>query len=93
VASVTDVGTLPYGHNEILNQAVSTFRQSYASAPDPAGLLEQPFTLRQLQQLHETVAGEPMMRDTFRRAMEPQLRATGDVAAGTVGKPARLFER
>ncbi|EPR77229.1 putative Nudix-like regulator [Leifsonia rubra CMS 76R] len=91
VVSVTDVGTLPYGHNEILDQAVATFRRSYALAPDPAGLLEQPFTLRLLQQLHETVAGETLMRDSFRRAMEPQLRATGEVAAGTVGKPARLF--
>tara|TARA_R110002051_G_scaffold291646_1_gene355719 strand:+ start:357 stop:992 length:636 start_codon:yes stop_codon:yes gene_type:complete len=91
VVPVTDAGALPYGHNEILDQAVASIRSSYASTPDPAGLLEHPFTLRQLQHLHETVAGEPLMRDTFRRAMEPQLRATGEVAAGTVGKPARLF--
>ncbi|WP_341953380.1 NUDIX domain-containing protein [Salinibacterium sp. TMP30] len=91
VVPVTDAGSLPYGHNDILDQAVASIRSSYASTPDPAGLLERPFTLRQLQQLHETVAGEPQMRDTFRRAMEPRLRATGEVAAGTVGKPARLF--
>jgi ADP-ribose pyrophosphatase YjhB (NUDIX family) len=91
VVPVADAGALPYGHNEILNQAVASIRSSYASTPDPADLLEQPFTLRQLQQLHETIAGEELMRDSFRRAMEPQLRATGEVAAGTVGKPARLF--
>lgn len=91
IVSVADAGALPYGHNEILDQAVATLRSSYASTPDPAGLLEHPFTLRQLQQLHETIAGEPLMRDSFRRAMEPQLAATGEVAAGTVGKPARLF--
>jgi len=93
VVPVTDVGALPYGHNEILDRAVASIRTSYASTPDPAGLLEHPFTLRQLQHMHETVAGEPLMRDSFRRAMEPQLRATGEVAAGTVGKPARLFIR
>src|SRR5690554_4414761 len=91
VVPVADVGTLPYGHNEILDQAVTELRSTYVSAPDPAGLLESPFTLRQLQQLHESVADERLMRDTFRRMMEPQLRATGEVAAGTVGKPARLF--
>ena len=93
IVPVTDAGALPYGHNDILDRAVATLRSSYTSAPDPAGLLEHPFTLRQLQHLHETVAGEPLMRDSFRRAMEPQLRATGEVAAGTVGKPARLFAR
>lgn len=93
VVPVADAGALPYGHNEILAQAMASIRTSYASTPDPAGLLEHPFTLRQLQQLHETITGEPLMRDSFRRAMEPQLRATGEVAAGTVGKPARLFGR
>jgi len=91
VVPVTDVGSLPYGHNEILDQAVATLRSSYTSAPDPLRLLDGAFTLRQLQDLHEAVAGEPLMRDSFRRAMEPQLRATGELAAGTVGKPARLF--
>ncbi|MEL0625443.1 NUDIX domain-containing protein [Salinibacterium amurskyense] len=91
VVPVADAGALPYGHNDILDQAVSTLRARYALAPDPACLLEHPFTLRQLQHLHETVAGEPLMRDSFRRAMEPQLVATGELAAGTVGKPARLF--
>jgi ADP-ribose pyrophosphatase YjhB (NUDIX family) len=91
VVPVTDAGALPYGHNEILNQAVASIRSSYASTPDPASLLEHAFTLRQLQHLHETVAGEPLMRDSFRRVMEPQLRGTGEVATGAVGKPARLF--
>jgi len=93
VVPVADAGALPYGHNDILDQAVATLRARYASAPDPGGLLEHTFTLRQLQHLHETVAGEPLMRDSFRRAMEPQLAATGELAAGTVGKPARLFMR
>lgn len=93
VTPVTKVGALPYGHNKILDLAVASLRSRYVTAPDPAGVLEHPFTLRQLQQLHEAVAGGPLMRDTFRRAMEPQLKPTGDLASGTVGKPARLFMR
>ncbi|WP_111721109.1 NUDIX domain-containing protein [Homoserinimonas sp. OAct 916] len=93
VTSVTEVRELPYGHNQIIDLAVGSLRERYRASPDPAHLLEPPFTLRQLQQLHEAVAGEPLMRDTFRRTMEPELSPIGEFAIGTVGKPARLFTR
>jgi len=92
VLSVAHLDVVPWTRLTI-DEAVASLRSSYASTPDPADLLEHPFTLRQLQQLHETVAGESQMRDSFRRAMEPQLRPTGEVAVGTVGKPARMFVR
>ena len=90
---VTGVPALPYGHEEIISLAVATLRADYATRPDPAGLLTEPFTLRDLQLVHEGVAGAPLPRDTFRRAMEPLLRATGETVQGVVGKPARLFDR
>ena len=90
---VTDVPPLPYGHGEIIDLAVANLRADYAGRPDPAGLLPEPFTLRDLQLFHEGVAGTPLPRDTFRRAMEPLLRTTGDTVQGVVGKPARLFDR
>ena len=82
---------IPYGHEEIISLAVSTLRADYAKHPDPAGLISEAFTLRDLQLLHESVAGAGLPRDTFRRAMEPLLRATGETVQGVVGKPARLF--
>ena len=93
LVSVTGVPALPYGHGEIIELAVSTLRADYVERPDPAGLIFEPFTLRDLQLLHEGVAGVPLPRDTFRRAMEPLLRATGETVQGVVGKPARLFDR
>jgi 8-oxo-dGTP diphosphatase len=90
---VVEVPPLPYGHEEIIELAVRTLRVDYAVNPDPAGLLSEPFTLRDLQLLHEGVAGGPLGRDTFRRTMEAQLRATGGTLQGVVGKPARLFAR
>jgi 8-oxo-dGTP diphosphatase len=90
---VTAVPALPYGHEEIIKLAVATLRADYAGRPDPAGLLSEPFSLRDLQLLHESVAGAALPRDTFRRAMAPQLRATGETVQGAVGKPARLFVR
>jgi len=94
-AQVTPVASLPevaYRHDEIVDRAVVTLRDEYAAAPDPRDLLTTaPFTLRDLQNVHEAVAGEPLPRDAFRRAMENRLVRTGQSRRGVVGKPARLF--
>ena len=85
--------TLPYDHAEILSVATEDLRRRYAEAPDPAGLLPEPFTLLQLRQVHEAVGGRPLQKDTFRRRMEPHLIATDDRTTGTTGRPAQLFRR
>jgi len=90
---VDAAGRLPYDHPAILARAVDTVRARYADRPDPDGLLSKSFTLRELQLVHEAVAGRRLPRDTFRRTMEGQLRATGRTAAGTRGRPARLFRQ
>ena len=93
LAPVADLPSLPYGHELIVERAVTALREEHLDRPDPRRLLREPFTLRDLQSLHEVVAGAPLPRDTFRRAMEPQLIATGQTGTGTIGKPARLFTR
>ncbi len=95
VVATDDVGPLAYDHEEILALAVAHVRAAYQEHPDPWALLgDRPFTLLELERLHRAVDpdGTPL-RDTFRRAMEPQLVATGEFERGTVGKPARLFAR
>ena len=95
VVATDDVGPLAYDHEEILALAVAHVRAAYREHPDPWSLLgDRPFTLLELERLHRAVDphGTPL-RDTFRRAMEPQLVATGEFERGTVGKPARLFAR
>jgi ABC-type multidrug transport system fused ATPase/permease subunit len=74
-------------------------RNIYAGGPDPEYFFSRPFTLRELQVLHETVAGRVFLsssssgssmkttstlRDTFRRLMEPQLNEVG-TNEGTAG--------
>lgn len=74
-------------------------RNIYAGKPDPENFFLKPFTLRELQVLHETVAGriflsmtpsslttgvKSALRDTFRRLMEPQLDEVG-TNEGTFG--------
>jgi ADP-ribose pyrophosphatase YjhB (NUDIX family) len=86
---------LLFDHDDIVRRAVEWLRARYAERPDPAGLLEEPFTMRQLRQLHTAVAGEPpSSSDTFRRLMKVHLMGEeGAVLRGTVGKPAQLFRR
>ena len=76
---------------KIVDLAVASLRVEYAATPDPRGLLDAPFTLRDLQDLHEAVAGEALPRDAFRRSMEDRIVRTGQSRRGVVGKPARLF--
>ena len=90
---MAEVPAIPYGHEEIISLAVSTLRADYAEHPNPAGLISEPLALRDLQLLHEGVAGTPLPRDTVPRAMEPQLPATGETVQRVVEKPARLFAR
>lgn len=50
----------------------------FEQRPGPAGLLNQPSTIRELRQLHEAVAGARLLPDPVRRSMLPALHATGE---------------
>ncbi|OBI82169.1 NUDIX domain-containing protein [Mycobacterium sp. E740] len=86
-------GRLPYDHADIIELAVGDVQARYLEKPDPDGLLRGEFTLRELRIAHEAIVGRALQRDTFRRAMEPHLIATGSTTAGTRGRPAELFRR
>lgn len=92
LARVDDLPDLKYDHGEIVAFAVDALRTDYRGTPDPAGLLEAPFTMRQLRLTHEAVSGERLVPDTFRRAMAQRLRATGETLVEGRGRPAELFD-
>lgn len=89
-ADVPDLELLPFDHAQIVRLAVDDLRERYRRSPDPAGLIDEPFTLLELRRLHEAVLGEPLQKDTFRRQMAPQLEELDELSDGTVGRPARL---
>ena len=92
VTPVDEAIGLPYDHDAIVSRAVDELRETYRHTPDPDHLLATPFTLLQLRHLHQAVLGRPILKDTFRRRMQPLLVATDQRKEGEVGKPALLFE-
>ncbi|MGV0718654.1 NUDIX domain-containing protein [Mycolicibacterium sp. XJ662] len=90
---VDAAGRLPYDHADIIDRAVAHIRSAYRDRPDPYRLLGEEFTLRELRLAHEAVAGQALQRDTFRRAMQSRLVATGAISVGGRGRPAERFRR
>lgn len=84
---------LPYDHKAIVAAAVRELRRRYADRPDPERLLGSRFTIRELLDVHRAIAGPTLQKDTFRRAMEPHPRGTGDLSPGSVGRRSQWFLR
>jgi ADP-ribose pyrophosphatase YjhB (NUDIX family) len=94
LAPVDRPGELAWDHPEIVRRAKTDVRERYETQPDPDRLLGPKFTLRELRQVHEAVAGESFGRDRFRRAMEDRIEGTGFIEeTGSRGRPAELFRR
>lgn len=94
---VDEVQGLPFSHDEIIAWAVRRVRWEYGQGPDPWNLMEGQFTMTQLRQTHEAVAGTAHQKDTFRRTMESQLDALDARSAPPgnrgLGRPARLYTK
>jgi 8-oxo-dGTP diphosphatase len=93
LAPVSRPGPLPFDHDAIVSRARKELRRRYADRPDPERLLGTRFTIRELRDVHEAIAGTILQKDTFRRGMEPHLQGTGTLSSGTVGRPSQRFRR
>jgi 8-oxo-dGTP diphosphatase len=85
---------LAFDHAEILGLAVKRIRGKLEYAPLGFELLPKRFTLRQLQDIHETILGRSLNKDSFRRKMlaSGMLRATGKLEEVKDFRPAELYE-
>lgn len=68
---------------------------AHVLAADPEGYLEEPFTITELQKVHEKIAGIKFHKDTFRRkAIRGGLvQETGEIRHLSQGRPAALYVR
>ncbi len=84
---------LAFDHAAILGMAVKRLRGKLNYAPVGFQLLPERFSLRALQQIHETISGRRLNKDSFRRRMlaSGQLRATGERRTDVEYRPPELF--
>jgi hypothetical protein len=80
-------------HRRILATAASRLRGKIKYRPVVFELMPEAFTLSALQRAVEAVAGVPLHKQNFRRALERAelVEGLGRIDAGTGGRPAELF--
>ncbi|MRS11904.1 MAG: NUDIX domain-containing protein [Actinobacteria bacterium] len=93
VATDGEALSLAFDHAEILGVVVKRLRGKLDYSPIGFQLLPECFTLRQLQDVHETILGRPLNKDSFRRRMlaSGQLEATGQREDEVEHRPAELY--
>jgi 8-oxo-dGTP diphosphatase len=84
---------LAFDHTDILGMAVKRIRGKLDYVPIGFQLLPTRFTLRQLQDIHETILDQPLNKDSFRRRMLASglLEATGEREDEVDHRPAELY--
>ena len=82
-----------HDHRRILATGIARLRAKIKYRPVVFELMPAQFTLLQLQQAVEALAGRGLHKQNFRRLIEQQdlVEETGDMASGTAGRPAKLF--
>lgn len=86
--------SMPHDHRRILATAIARLRAKIRYHPVVFELMAEHFTLWQLQQAFEAVAGRLLHKQNFRRFIEQQalVEETGEMERGVAGRPAKLFQ-
>ena len=84
---------LAFDHERILGVAIQRIRGKLDYSPIGFQLLPDRFTLLELQDVHETVLGRTLNKDSFRRRMlaSGEILATGEMQSGVGHRPAELY--
>jgi hypothetical protein len=82
-----------HDHRRILATGIARLRAKIKYRPVVFELMPEAFTLLQLQQTVEALAGRGLHKQNFRRLIEQQelVEETGDMTQGGAGRPAKLF--
>lgn len=84
---------MAHDHRRILATGMARLRAKIKYRPVVFELMPPEFTLLQLQQTVEALAGRGLHKQNFRRLIEQQalVEETGQMTAGSAGRPAKLF--
>lgn len=84
---------LAFDHGDIISMAVKRIRGKLHYTAIGYQLLPERFTLRELQDVHETILGTSLNKDSFRRRMlaSGDIEATGERESAVLHRPAELY--
>jgi hypothetical protein len=84
---------MTHDHRRILATAIARLRAKIKYRPVVFELLARQFTMLELQQAMEAIAGQALHKPNFRRLIEQQelVEETGATTSGLAGRPAKLF--
>ena len=84
---------MAHDHRRILATAIARLRAKIKYRPVVFELLPREFTMLDMQQTIEALAGQALHKPNFRRLVEQEtlLEQTGAMTSGLAGRPARLF--
>jgi hypothetical protein len=84
--------TMTHDHRRILATGIARLRAKIKYRPVVFELMPQSFSLLQLQRAVEALAGRRLHKQNFRRFIESEglVEETGEMVAGTGGRPAKL---
>lgn len=87
------VHKLAFDHQEIIGMTVERIRGKLEYVPIGFELLPERFTLRQIQEVHETILSKKLNKDAFRRKLlaSKVIEATGDYEQGKGFRPAEYY--
>lgn len=82
---------IAFDHELILTDAIVQLRKWITETPIAFRLLPEKFTLRELQQIHETVLDTKLLVPAFRRKVASLVEETGEMAENVGHRPAALY--
>lgn len=94
LAPVQALPALPFDHRAIIDTALARVRSKSQYSSLPVHLCGATFTLPQLQQVYESILGEPLNKVSFRRKMDEMALlepVPGALQAGGAHRPAQLY--
>ena len=90
---LNEIGTLPFDHNQILDACLKRLRRRLRIQPIGFELLEETFTLTDLQSLYEAVLDKKLDKRNFRKKLLSMklLYDNEEVQEGVPHRPAKLY--
>ena len=91
--AVSEVGQLPFDHNEILEACFDLLKSKVRHRPIGFELLPPKFTLTELQHLYEAILGRELDKRNFRKKILAMklLEDLKEIQVGVAHRPAKLY--